>query len=64
MQAGQRLTPEQLEGLAMEFAVKVMLDNISQHGYKGSKFIVSEFFRTLDDLLNEFHGQNVHRKSP
>ncbi len=62
MKAGEKLSSEQIEGLAMEFAVKVMLDTISQHGYKGSRVIVNEFFRTLDDLLIEFHAQNDHRR--
>ncbi len=62
MKAGQKLSSEQIEGLAMEFSVKVMLDTIAQHGYKGSRVIVGEFFRTLDDLLNEFHAQNDHRQ--
>lgn len=64
MKAGQKLNEDQIEGLAMEFAVKVMIDNISQHGFKGSKVIVNEFFRTLDDLLNEFYLQNDHRRQP
>ncbi len=62
MKAGQKLDAEQIEGISMEFAVKVMLDTISQHGYKGSKVIVSEFFRTFDDLLTEFNLQNEHRQ--
>ena len=63
MKAGQKLSAEQIEGLVMEFTVKVMIDTISQHGYKGSRVIVSEFFRTLDDLLDEFHVQNDLRRS-
>ena len=61
MKPGTKLSSEAIEAIAIEFSIKIMLDTISQHGYRGSRVIVDEFFRTLDDLLTEFHNQNEHR---